>query len=373
MVFYCVKKKRLFFLGILFFFLMSISGIYSLADEMKDTESGLSTGAVDIEIQEYNQNDEPFLEDGKMVMPGDVISLVPRVHNLGIECYIRAKITYTIDQEVFNVLDYIEGNYSSWTKEGDYYYYPSVLGVGDSIDLFEKVMIPNVLADQYQGKTVVVHMVVDAIQSKNFDENWEGIEIKESVDRTYDIHYGGESSIIYENDVNHHITIDGAFFNTLGNLLPGDSATEEVVIQNRSNNENEYFLAIDYDSLSDEEVQLLSQIQLKITDSHGNVLVNSHLANKERHSLGIFRRGEGDTFTISLFLPNDLDNDYSKLFTKVMWRFSFDMIREGRVPPNPKTWDFQFDLSITVFILSTIGFIIVLFLWKKNTENIEKK
>ena len=118
-VFYCVKKKRLFFLGILFFFLMSISGIYSLADEMKDTESGLSTGAVDIEIQEYNQNDEPFLEDGKMVMPGDVISLVPRVHNLGIECYIRAKITYTIDQEVFNVLDYIEGNYSSWTKEGD--------------------------------------------------------------------------------------------------------------------------------------------------------------------------------------------------------------------------------------------------------------
>ena len=40
---------------------------------MNKTESGLSTSAVDIEIKEYNQNNEPFQDDGKVVMPGDEI------------------------------------------------------------------------------------------------------------------------------------------------------------------------------------------------------------------------------------------------------------------------------------------------------------
>ena len=69
-------------------------------------------------------------------------------------------------------------------------------------------------------------------------------------------------------------------------------------------------------------------------------------------------------------LPNDIDNGYSKLFTKIMWRFSYEVV-EKYVPVNPKTWDLQFDLSIAVFILSTIGFLVVLVLGKRNTENIE--
>ena len=87
-IIYCASKKRLFLLGLVLFSCMCISGIYSLADEMNQTESGLSTSAVDNEIREYNQNNEPFLEDGKIVMPGDEIILIPRINNLGIECYL---------------------------------------------------------------------------------------------------------------------------------------------------------------------------------------------------------------------------------------------------------------------------------------------
>ena len=82
---------------------MCISGIYSLSNEViNSTESTISTGAVDIELKEYNGSNEPFSEDGKVVVPGEDISLIPRVNNLGIECYLRAKITYTIDNETFN-------------------------------------------------------------------------------------------------------------------------------------------------------------------------------------------------------------------------------------------------------------------------------
>ena len=65
-------------------------------------------------------------------MPGDEINLVPRVNNLGIDCYIRAKITYTVDDQELPVTDYINGNYSSWTKDGDYYYYVGELAPGES-------------------------------------------------------------------------------------------------------------------------------------------------------------------------------------------------------------------------------------------------
>ena len=369
-VFYCVSKKRLFLLGLVFFLIMCISGIYSLSDEMSQAESGLSTSAVDIEIEEFNKFDEPFDEDGKNVMPGDEIILKPRVNNLGIECYLRAKITYTIGDEEFDVVNYIKGNYSSWTKDGEYYYYDSVLGREEYVELFNKVEIPGSLTPEYYGKIIVVYIVVEAIQAKNFDGDWTGIEIKESVERTYDIDYGGESSIIYEDDVNNHIDVDDDFFGNLGNIVPGDSISEKVQIKNNSYDKNEYFLNINYDELTDEELDLLRNIKLVIKNSKGSILTSSNLEDKSRHSLGIYTHNGGDEITIELSLPIDIDNDYSKLFTKVVWEFSYDVIEH--YGENPKTGDSKFDMSITVFILSAIGFLVVLIVGKVNSDEIEK-
>jgi len=365
------SKKKLFLLGALLFIIMNISGIYSLTAEIYDAESNISTGAVDISLKEYNGNNELFLDNGKKVMPGEEIILIPRINNIGIECYLRAKITYTIADETFNISDYIEGEYSNWTKKADYYYYDSVLNKGESVDLFNKIKIPNV-GSEYQGKVIVLHIVVDAIQSRNFDGDWDNVEIKESIDRTYDINNNGSSSVIFEEDTNKYITIDDNFFGDLANMLPGDKKSEEITIFNSSYDKNEYFLAIDYENLDSIEKELLRKINLKITNSKGEVLTFSNLEDKSKHSLGTYSHNEGDKITIELSLPVDIDNDYSKLFAKIIWRFSYDVISQSKNPTNPKTGDLKFDLSITVFILSTIGFIIVLFFEKKNTEIIEK-
>ena len=359
---------------------MCISGIYALNDEMSDIENGLSTSSVDIEIKEYNQNNEPFQEDGKKVMPGDVINLVPRVNNLGIDCYIRAKITYTVDDQEFPVTDYIVGNYSSWTKDGDYYYYDSVFSKEASIDLFNKIVIPDNLSSESDGQVVVVHMIVDAIQSKNFDGDWNNVEIQESIDRTYDIDYDGESSVIYEDDTNNHVSLDDDFFGHMGNMLPGDSMSEDVTILNSGDKKNIYYLAINYDGLSNDEIALLQKIKLVIRNSSGEVLVNNNLANKGKFVLGTFSPGQGDSYTIELSLPIDADNEYSKLFAKVMWKFSYENAdhqdeddgddHESNI--NPNTSDINLDLSIIIFIFSTMGLIITLIFGKIN-ENKEER
>ena len=348
---------------------MLVSGIYSINEEIKETESGISTGAVDIELKEYNENNQPFNENQKMVMPGDEIALIPRISNLGVECYLRVKIEYYIDNESFSVESYIEGNYSSWTKKGDYYYYDSVLSKNGSIDLFNKVNIPN-LSSQYYGKTVVVHIIAEAVQAKNFNGNWDEVEIKKSVDRSYDIDYEGESSVIYEDTINHHITLSEGFFDHLGNMLPGDKSSASFSILNSSDSKIKYYLSVNYNNLSSKELLLLSKMNIVIKNKDGQILSESNLADKDKHTLGIYSNGEGDSFIIEISLPNDINNDFSKLLTKINWIFSCDVIeRENK---NPQTWDYVFDLSITVFLISATGFTIFLFLWKKESRDIDR-
>ena len=366
---YCARKKRLFFLGILLFIVMLISGIYALNKEIITTESGISTGAVDIKIEEYNGNTQPFDEDGSYVMPGDEIVLIPRVNNLGLDCYLRAKIEYTINGETFPEIDYIEGNYSSWTKKDNYYYYDSIFTRDSYINLFNKVTIPN-LSSAYNGKKVEVHILVEAVQSKNFDGNWDEVNIRESINRSYDIDYEGESSVIYEDSTNNHISLDSNFFNKLGNILPGDSFSEDVTLLNKSNTENEYYLSIDYDNLTNEELALLQKMTLSIK-KNGEVLLNGNLANKNQYTLGVYKKGEGDIFKIEISLPKDAENEYSKLFTKIKWKFSYKNLSDGSDSDNPKTGDLGINLYIIVFILSTLGLIIDMIMWKKENKRIE--
>ena len=352
---------------------MLISGIYSLNKEINTTEVGISTGAVDIEIKEYNDT-QPFDEDGKSVMPGDEIVLIPRVNNLGVDCYLRTKIDYIINNEVFSEIDYIDGNYSSWTKKGDYYYYDSIFQKKGHIDLFNKVTIPN-LSSEYYGKTVVVRIVVEAVQSKNFNGNWDSVDIRKSIDRAYDIDYEGESSIIYDDNTNRHISLDNSFFNKLGNMLPGDSVSESLVLLNKSSSKNEYYLSIDYNNLTDEELALLQKIKLLIKKQNGEVLVNSNLGNKNRYDLGIYKTGRGETFKIEVSIPDDVNNDFSKIYTKIKWNFSYKNLSgdsNGNVIINPITYDLGIDIYIIVFVFSTIGLIIDMFLWKRENQNNKK-
>ncbi len=359
---------------------MCISGIYALTNEViNNTESVLSTSAVEIELKEYNQSNQPFDEDGKIVMPGDDISLVPVVNNLGIECYLRAKITYTVDGEIFNELDYISGNYSSWTKNGEYYYYDSIVNRNSSIELFNNVHIPDNLTNRHQGKPVILNIVVEAIQAKNFDGNWEGIPINKSVNRTYNINESGSSTIIYENNADQYIDIDDGFFDNLGSLLPGDSVSENVTILNSGDEEITYYLSIDTNDLSNEEKNLLNHINLVITDENGNRIVNSTLGSGKKHVLGTYDINEGQEQTITLELPKSLDNEFSKILTKVLWKFSLNEEPEEEpieepipFPINPETGYFIHNWSIIVFIVSAIGFLVVLYLEKRENDKIEK-
>ena len=335
-------------------------------DLINNTESTISTSYVDIKIEEYRDGD-PYTEVDEHVMPGEDVPLNAVVHNLGIDCYIRAKITYTIGTDSYNAADYITGEYTNWSFNDNYYYYNFIVPKDDVVSLFDNIHIPEDLNVDYSNERIVVHILVEAIQAKNFDNNWDDVVIEKAIDRSYSIDSEGKSEIIYENNADQYIQLENGFFDNLGELLPGDSLSDKITIYNSSNNRIKYYLSVGKKSLSDEEIELLDHVHVTIKNGKGNILKEGKLADINKLLLGTYNHGDQEDITFDISIPPDLDNNFSKIATKIVWIFSVD--EESN---NPNTWDLKYDLSITLFLFSAAGLIIVMFLAKQEEDNIEK-
>ena len=368
---YCANNRRLFLLGVSLFVIMLVTGIYSMSNEVISTINTLSTSAVDIELKEYDQNNNLFDEDIMLVMPGDKIKLVTKVNNIGTDCYIRAKLIYKINNQAIDEKNYIDGNYKLWNEKEGYYYYEPVFYKKNTIELFNELKIPDNLSSSSSGNGIVTLTIqVEAVQSKNFDGNWDNVEIKKSVNRTYDVDYEGELPIIYENDSKKYINLDDDFFYDAGVIVPGDTISEVININNKSSDENKFYLSIDYNNLTSEEINLLNKIKVTIAKENGDIIVNDNLTNIKNIVLGTYKSGEKDKLIISLNLPLDSDNDYSKLLLKILFRFYAENQSDDAI--NPFTGDKGIDIYFATFIMSSIGFIIVLLVEKKNTLSMKK-
>ncbi len=344
---------------------MSISGIYALYIE-PEIDTTISTAGVDIDLKEYNNLNNEFTENGKIVMPGEEISLIPKVNNLGVDCYIRANISYKINNINYNVENYIDGDYKNWTKSDDYYYYDPVLKKNTSVNIFNKISIPVNVPNTAQGKKVILRIKVDAIQAKHFDGNWKDIDIKKSIDRTYDMSETGSTTIVFNNNADKHITLDDKFFDNLGSLLPGDSKREIVKINNTSKTKNNYYLTIKHKKLTKQEKKLIKKLKLTITNSKNKKVLSASLDNVKKVKLGTYKSNEKDELKFTVLLPKDSDNEYSKLLTKITWIFSLKETKRTNPIINPNTGDFKTLISMIMFITSAIGLLVIIVLINKE-------
>ena len=79
---------------------MCISGIYAFTNiSILSVKNDVVIGAINIKLDEYTIDstgkEVPYDNSIKDVLPGQTITLIPRIQNLGDSCYVRAKISYT--------------------------------------------------------------------------------------------------------------------------------------------------------------------------------------------------------------------------------------------------------------------------------------
>ena len=141
-----MKRKRWIAAGIISTCLFGVSGTYAYYQDTVSVRNHISTGDINIGIQEYEVKDgkESLYADldGRLVLPSQKISKIPRITNYAQPCYVRVKIVCTGETLVLSEQD-ISGMPEEWIRAGEYYYLTDPLDTGESADVFQTVTIPE--------------------------------------------------------------------------------------------------------------------------------------------------------------------------------------------------------------------------------------
>ena len=351
--------------------ILGISGSSIYAFTEVSVVNNFSTGIVDIELDEYTIEDgkeKKWENNIKDVLPGDDIYKIPRISNHGNDCYVRAYVHF-----VDTPLDVtcLKGMSDNWIlAEDGYFYYKEILETGKSVDLFQGIKIPVDLTESAAESLFTIKVDVDAIQSNNFDPDydlsnpWGEVQILEcEKEGMYDINTfkkpdNKKFSITYEGDSNKLIKNEDDFFMNFPVLLPGDTYTDTLLFTNDSNRKvNLYFR-----TASPEGTDLLNKVTLKITKQIGDnkeVIYDGDLrATKlyENMLLAVIDKGKSGSLTYEIHVPEELQNPYSIMEDYVMWVFATDPIAEiDTVKTGDDTLKFCTTMMIIGLVLAVIG------------------
>ena len=338
------------------------------------------TGIVDIRLEEFQKvNDkEEAWEDNPTVLPGDTISKIPRIFNDGNDCYVRAKLTFRDTAELNDA--HLFGISDKWLKADDgYYYYTEILPHGEDVDIFEGLNIPEDFAQKEEGEPFYIDIDVDAIQSKNFTPQfdlakpWGDIEILAcGKEGQYDISTFKQAddesfSVVYQGKAKKLVKNADDFFGNFPYLIPGDTYSDTLELENDSANEIKLY----FRSSAEDVSELLDKIQLKITTEIAGKKVVFYEGDLRAEDLskdvilGRIPAGKDGKFHFEIYVPHELNNQFSISSSFVKWIFSTEEI------DNPKTGDnSQLVLWTSSAGLALSGLILVntLLAKKKKTE-----
>ncbi len=372
---------------------MCISGIYAFTNtQILNVKNEINTGAIKIELKEFtikNGQELAYTDSETQVLPGQIISLIPRVSNIGDSSYVRAKLLYTSEDDSMIQIsdDNVEGMEESWVKKGDYWYYKNIVNPGESIDIFKSLRIPTDVPNEFQGKSINMNIIAEAVQANNFNPDfnssspWNDLEVASS-NTTYQadmVQINSNAIVEYENSANLYLDVPENFFSKLGHILPGDSISETVSINNKKETNIEYFVSTEkLDGVSENGLELLEKLKLKIISGNG-VIYEGKLVDLDNVSLGTYTPKSESNFEFIITVPSELGNEYANIYSAIKWNFS---VSEGEKEPekapekkpeepkpeSPQTGDTKFMIAIIVFVVSAIGLIIVLVLEKKRKK-----
>lgn len=351
-----MKKKRMITAGVLMTACLGISGTYAYYQDSVSVQNHISTGDVNIGIQEYQEIDgketEYDLVENRIVLPSEVVSKIPRITNYAETCYVRAKVTHhskpVSDSDTEEETEYIlsdeniNGISGQWIRKGEYYYYTEPLKHGASVDFFEAVTIPAEWTEASSGTSLGLTVTAEAIQTANFipdfqsEQPWGDQEIEicvheednsiTEVNQEYQ-----QMTVTYEGAARNLIAVPEDFFQNLDKAMPGDTVQDTFSISNTTDTEAEFFFQTETPGgLTEEELDLLKQFQLTISQN-GTPIYSGDLeaaSLNSRISLGTYQPGETGSLVFRLSLPAELKNAHAQRETFINWIFSVEGVEE---------------------------------------------
>ncbi len=165
--------------------LAAVGGTYAYYTVSSTAHNVITTGAVKIAVEEWQQTDQgmiPYPKESVAVMPGHQVSKIVNIRNLDKKCYIRARIEATIldaegnsmvltPKETDDML-HLNINTDFWQKKKQdeiwWYYYRALPEDTVTEPLFDTVIFDGQeMGNSYQDCTIQIQVIAQAVQADN--------------------------------------------------------------------------------------------------------------------------------------------------------------------------------------------------------------
>lgn len=182
---FLTKKRVALIAAIVCCLTLAVAGTMAYFTTEETAYNVISSALLDMELHDETLEDGelvpfPDPEEGiSGVMPGDVVSKVVYVENVGTaDMYVRIKLENSVVGADGEKLSFekisLNLDKENWTynKEDGYYYYNEALTPEQSTtELFTEVKFAEEMGNEYQECTVKIDVSAQAVQSKNNGEN----------------------------------------------------------------------------------------------------------------------------------------------------------------------------------------------------------
>lgn len=315
-----------------------IAVVYGYFSDTVKVTNHIALGDVKIGLEEFEKKGgtEVTYRNPQIILPGALISKIPRITNYAMPCWVRAKIIFEKESSKLHGLDetMISGFSKQWVKRGEYYYCTEILKRKESVDLFQTVSVPSDWTELYNGQGLGISVRAEAIQAANFQPDfsamspWGNQKIQQCVHEQDGNascrNVNAELSVELSGKAQRLMAVPGDFFANIGTAMPGDRFEDTVLISNTTDQEAEIFFRTSVEGQNRSQMELLNGISLSIylgkTKIYHGPLNSSQLKNN--YSLGIYRPGQEEDFKFILDIPAEWDNAYALRDADVQWFFS---------------------------------------------------
>ena len=379
-------------------FCSSTVGAIASFSAKSSTINGLSIASVRGEIDEQ-------YEQGQTVFPGATVSKVVNVKNTGtVDCIVRVRIDkswgendpggiFTVDPSL--PTDNIHLNVDTYLWQYDntdgYYYYLGVLAPGETTaePLLRSFGLDAVSDNEYQSRQAHIDVHMECVQADGGGASaWGKTMTQLGISYTPAAESEGTSLVRYKGSKSgfSFTPSSGDLFVNFKNLVPGESRSQSITVQNESGSATELFFWAEtttQTTASSETSELIDQMlkqyaDITITTDSGKLIYsgpvwggidkesNGNDSMKYAISLGTLSTGSAEHLKVNLSLSPDMDNQYQSLLGLVKWVFAAS---GGSSTAFPNTGDTS-ATPIILYILSSVSgtSLFVMLIFRKVTE-----
>ncbi len=128
----------------------------------------IRSGEVRIRMHRYgDEKKEKGWEDLEHILPGQKITMITEIENLGENCLIRYQMTAEAKSNREIPISSFSGIPGNCVRKGEYFYHTDVVKHGETVRLFTAFTLPETW-EQGGEEEIRIHVAADAIQSRNF-------------------------------------------------------------------------------------------------------------------------------------------------------------------------------------------------------------